>query len=67
MIGWSGFWAGLAGLWGLFWLVWTLDIYETDDIFVMAFVELAVMVPLCLFLLAWLVCRLLGRNNAPRR
>ena len=58
---WNRFWLIFALAWSLFWIAWMIDIYEFDDIFAFAFMEIALGIPL-VFVLIWVfVCRILLR------
>ena len=58
-----------AAAWFLAWSAWTLVIYQDHDVFVFAFVELALGIPLFLGLVWLLIARALGalRGGARRR
>jgi len=71
MDSWKRLGLGFSALWFLSWTGWTLAIYLDDDIFVFAFVELALGVPLLIGLLGLLIAKTLGpgrgKTTKPRQ
>lgn len=67
MNGWQRMGLGFSALWVLFWLGWTVDIYLTDDILPIPFVELALAIPLLGSLAGVLVARILNALGRIRR
>ena len=55
-----------AAFWSLAWMGWTLAIYLDDDIFVFAFIELALGVPLAGGLLGIIIGKTLAWGGAKR-
>jgi hypothetical protein len=68
---WKWLWRAFAAVWCLTWASWTLAIYLDEDIFVFAFVELALGVPLIFGLFGLLAAKtldsLLGKTNRPKQ
>lgn len=59
MNSWKQLGIGFSAVWILLWVGWTVDIYLSDDILIMPFVELALGIPLMAGLLGMLTAKTL--------
>jgi len=67
MDSWKRLVAGFSALWCLGWTGWALALYLDDDIFVFAFVELALGVPLIAGLLGMLAAKTLDSVRGKKK
>lgn len=56
----------LTAAWLLFWVGWTVDIYLDEDVVVMPFVELAILIPLLAVLAGAFFGKMSRRQQASR-